>query len=49
MFAALATSGMQGNNFTQELKDGGLTTPGSLKKNWDLNAGFGGPIQKDRL
>ena len=26
MFAAVATSGMQGNNFTQDLKDRGLTT-----------------------
>jgi hypothetical protein len=40
---------MQGSNYTQRLKDLGLTTPGGIVKNWDFNPGFGGPIAKDRL
>ncbi|HUK36127.1 MAG TPA: hypothetical protein VLV86_19555 [Vicinamibacterales bacterium] len=43
------TSGMVGNNYTDALKAAGLTTPGKLYKLWDTNAGFGGPIMKDRL
>jgi hypothetical protein len=38
-----------GNNYTQELKDAGLSTPGKLLKQWDETFGLGGPIKKDRL
>jgi hypothetical protein len=48
-FAAGVTSGMLGSNYTQELKDRGLTTPGETRKVWDFNLGIGGPIAKDRL
>jgi hypothetical protein len=48
-FAAGTTSGMVGSNYTQELKDRGLTTPGETRKVWDFNLGIGGPIAKDRL
>ena len=41
--------GMVGSNYTEELKDRGLTTPGELHKLWDFNVGVGGPIKKDRL
>ncbi len=41
--------GMVGDNYTQELKDRGLTTPGKLYKLWDYNVGVGGPIKKDRV
>ncbi len=41
------TKGMVGDNYTQELKDKGLTTPGKLFKLWDTNVGIGGPIKKD--
>ena len=40
---------MVGDNYTQELKDRGLTTPGKLYKLWDYNVGIGGPIKKDRI
>ena len=40
---------MVGDNYTQELKDRGLTTPGKLYKLWDYNLGIGGPIMKDRI
>jgi Carboxypeptidase regulatory-like domain len=38
-----------GNNYTQELKDAGLSTPGKLLKQWDETFGLGGPIKRDRL
>ena len=43
------TKGMVGDNYTQELKDKGLTTPGKLFKLWDTNLGIGGPIKKDEV
>ena len=49
MYFAQVTPGMVGSNYTQELKDRGLSTPGSFKKLWDYNIGIGGPIVKDRL
>jgi hypothetical protein len=48
-FASGATSGMIGSNYTQELRDRGLTTPGEYRKVWDFNLGIGGPIARDRL
>jgi hypothetical protein len=48
-FAAGVTSGMVGSNYTQELRDRGLTTPGETRKVWDFNLGIGGPIAKDRV
>ncbi len=49
MYWALVTPGMVGSNYTQDLKDRGLATPGAFKKLWDYNLGVGGPIVKDRL
>ena len=40
---------MVGSNYSQELIDRGLTTPGETRKVWDFNLGLGGPIAKDRL
>jgi Carboxypeptidase regulatory-like domain len=48
-FVAGANSGMIGSNYTQELKDRGLTTPGAIRKVWDFNLGIGGPVAKDRV
>jgi hypothetical protein len=48
-FGSGSTSGMIGSNYTQELKDRGLTTPGEYRKVWDFNLGIGGPIAKDRM
>jgi len=42
-------SGWVGSNYTQALKDLGLSTPGQLIKQWDFTGGVGGPIKKDRL
>jgi hypothetical protein len=48
-YASGVTRGMIGSNYTQELKDRGLTTPGSLTKVWDFNLGVGGPIKRDHV
>jgi hypothetical protein len=40
---------LQANNFTQELKDSGLTAPTPFTKVYDLNGAFGGPIKRDRI
>ena len=46
LYASNVTSGMVGNNYTDELKARGLTTPGALTKLWDYNVGVGGPIKR---
>jgi Carboxypeptidase regulatory-like domain len=48
-FAAGVTGGMVGSNYTQELRDRGLTTPGETRQVWDFNLGIGGPLAKDRV
>ncbi|HVH29089.1 MAG TPA: TonB-dependent receptor [Vicinamibacterales bacterium] len=48
-YTALVSEGMVGSNYSQELKDRGLTTPGELEQLWDFNLGIGGPIMRDRL
>jgi hypothetical protein len=48
-FGSFTNSSLQGNNYTQELKNRGLTTPDSIKTLWDINPGFGGPLKKDTL
>jgi hypothetical protein len=49
MYASNVTKGMVGDNYTQELKTAGLSTPGKLYKLWDYNLGIGGPIKKDKV
>ena len=49
IFTNGAWGGLQSSNFTQELKDAGLTAPGELQKIWDLNGTLGGPLRRDRL
>ena len=48
VYASNVTSGMVGDNYTDDLKQRGLTTPGALQKVWDYNVGLGGPIARDR-
>jgi len=48
-FLAGVNGGMVGSNYTQDLKDRGLRTPGDLMKLWDFSGSVGGPIKKDRL
>jgi hypothetical protein len=46
---AFANSSMQGTNLTQELNDRGLKTANTVKRIYDINPGFGGPIKRDNL
>jgi hypothetical protein len=48
-FFTFSNGALQGSNFTDELKAAGLGTPNEIKKNWDLNQSFGGPIRRDKL
>jgi hypothetical protein len=48
-FANGTTGALQGNNFSQRLKDAGLRSPDEINKIWDINPGFGGPLKRDRL
>jgi hypothetical protein len=49
IYQSNVTDAMVGDNYTQDLKNRGLTTPGRLFKLWDTNIGVGGPIAKDRI
>ena len=40
---------LQSTNFSEELRARGLTAPARLDRTWDVNAGVGGPIVRDRL
>lgn len=44
-----ANGSLQASNYDDTLKARGLSVPNSLKKIYDINPGFGGPIKKDRL
>jgi hypothetical protein len=48
-FATFSNQSLQGNNYTQALKDAGLGTPNEVKINWDTNVGIGGPIRRDKV
>src|SRR5688572_16022163 len=49
IYASGTGGGMVGSNYSPELQAAGLTTPGTLLKQWDFTFGIGGPIIKDRL
>jgi hypothetical protein len=49
MHVNFANEGMQGDNFSEELRAAGLGAPDKLRSNWDVNPGLGGPIRRDRL
>lgn len=48
-FATAANAHFQASNFTQRLKDRGMTSVTRLKRNYDINPSVGGPILLDRL
>ena len=48
-FANGANSAMQGDNFTDEIRNAGLQTPAQIEKIFDVNGALGGPIRRDRL
>jgi hypothetical protein len=48
-FGSIATGAMQSNNVTDDLRQRGLRTPDAVKKLWDVNPGFGGPLRRDKV
>ncbi len=48
-FATASWDDLQGDNFTDRVQRMGLRTPDAIKKNWDVNPAFGGPIRKNKL
>jgi hypothetical protein len=44
-----SSSGLQGSNYTDELKAAGLRSPQELITVWEVNPMGGGPIRRDRL
>ena len=48
-YVGYANKSMQGENFSQELRDRGLSTPNTLKRYVDMNPSFGGPIRRDSI
>ncbi|HZM92700.1 MAG TPA: carboxypeptidase regulatory-like domain-containing protein [Vicinamibacterales bacterium] len=48
-FGSWAGHQLQGDNFTDELRDQGLTSVNEVRNVYDLNAVFGGPIKSDKL
>ena len=49
VFGSIATHAMQSGNLTDALRKQGLRTPDAVKKLWDLNPGFGGPIRHNKI
>ena len=49
LYFAGVTPGMVGSNYTDDLKQRGMSTPGAFKTLYDYNIGIGGPIVKDKL
>ena len=49
LFATGSNSSFQADNYTQSLKDRGLRTPNSVKMNYDINPGFGGPLAENKV
>ena len=49
-FFTTSSGALQGSNYSQRLKDAGLTTPpNEIKRNWDLNVSLGGPFIRDKV
>jgi hypothetical protein len=46
---SFADNAMQSDNLSQDLKDRGLGTADAIKRLWDINPAFGGPIKRDKL
>jgi hypothetical protein len=48
-FIAYNADSWQADNFSQELKDQGLTSTGRIVNMYDVNGSIGGPVMKDKL
>lgn len=49
VFATGVNSAWQGNNLSDELRARGLPDPNEMKRAYDINPSFGGPLLRDRL
>jgi hypothetical protein len=49
VFGAYAPGELQSDNLSDDLRARGLSTPTSIRANWDINPGFGGPLLQDRI
>jgi hypothetical protein len=49
LFINGSSEAMQGNNFSDELRQAGLRSPDEIRRLYDINPGFGGPLKRDRL
>ena len=48
-FFTFATQGLQGDNFSDELRAAGLATPTKIVNSYDFNQAIGGPIKQDKV
>lgn len=48
-YVGFANQDMASSNFTDDLRERGLSTPNSINRVYSLNPGFGGPLKRDRL
>ena len=48
-FFTFATEGLQGDNFSEDLRAAGMPTPTKIVNNFDFNEAFGGPIKRDKV
>ena len=49
LYGNFANQSMQGDNYTQALRDAGLRATNPMQRLWDTSAWYGGRIRKDRL
>src|SRR5262245_51902499 len=48
-FLTFSNESLQGDNFSDELRLAGLSTPNRIVKNFDVNESLGGPFKKDKV
>jgi hypothetical protein len=49
LFLNGSTESLQADNFSDELRTAGLRSPDAIRRMYDINPGFGGPLKRDRL
>jgi len=49
LFLNGSTGALQGSNFSDALQKAGLRSPDAIRKLYDVNPGFGGPLQRNKL
>ena len=49
LYGRFTNHSLQSSNLTSDLEARGLSTPNSIKTNWEVNPGFGGPLKQDTL